>query len=516
MNGLVLIDYLKSGQRNSIVPFGQHCILSGVRAAGFDARIVFAPDDLHERLDRWTARGRPPSDGELAALRRRPGMRSFLRELAAANPLLVGVTAYESHIDLVELLLRAIRPGLDAYSIIGGPLPTSLGALSLRLVSADLAFFGEAERKLPDVMRRLAGCRPASRPARSLEPLFRDSPWLAVRGVRRPASFHRPVRLDPSELAAFEPDWACAMDMLDRAYPYYRDYPILSYISSRGCPQGCIFCSSLMGKRFRALPAERVISDLVAIRRLARARFRPKEKFIIAFGDDNFLWDRDRALRIFREIRARRLDRYFRFTFQASVNTFFRDLPRARLDHELMDSLARLNVKYVTLGTDNFCEAELRTLRKPAYGRRHIVALVEAFERLGTHNNHYCILSNLHTRPEHIIENLETIRDLDRRFRRFIQLRPIMYLTPYFGTPAWREAVADRRARRRMERYPGLFGPPPRGLALGRRLLPLDGRATRMIDALDRRVATRLVRSVPYDYDIDAACSLARRIASAK
>jgi len=513
--GLAIVDYLRSDQRSSIVPFGLHCILSEVRRRGFDAALVNAPDDLHAALRRWTARGRAPDDAELAALRRRPAMRAFLEALAGAAPALVGFTAYESHLDTVELLLRLVRPAVDAYTIIGGPLPTALGARALDLVGADIAFLGEAERRLPDLLERLRGRRPSSHPAAAVARGFEDAPWLAFRGERRPDGFHRVERLGDAELAAFAPDWAWAIDHLDRTYDEYRDYPILSYISSRGCPMGCVFCSSIMGKRFRALPPERVVQDLEAIRDIARVRFRPREKFIVAFGDDNFLFDRDRALRIFRSIRRRGLDGFFRFTFQASVNTFFRDLRAERLDDELMRNLARLNVKYVTLGTDNFCDAELRTLRKAPYTKRHIVALVEAFERLGTHNNHYCILSNLHTRPEHIVENLETIRGLDRRFRRFIQLRPIMHLTPYYGTPAWREAVADPRARRRMEPYPTLFRRPPRDVRLGKRLLPLDARARRMVDALDRDVPTRRVKSVPYYYDLDAACALAARLASA-
>ena len=67
-----------------------------------------------------------------------------------------------------------------------------------------------------------------------------------------------------------------------------RARPIVSMITSRGCPYGCIFCSHSMGKKWRARSAEHVVGE---IKRLVND-LKVRE---ICIYDDNFSLDRHRA-----------------------------------------------------------------------------------------------------------------------------------------------------------------------------------------------------------------------------
>jgi anaerobic magnesium-protoporphyrin IX monomethyl ester cyclase len=65
------------------------------------------------------------------------------------------------------------------------------------------------------------------------------------------------------------------------------------YASSHGCPYDCSFCSnaSLYGRAWNALPAERVVQELVDV----VGRFRLD---LVSIVDDNFLVDRQRGIDI--------------------------------------------------------------------------------------------------------------------------------------------------------------------------------------------------------------------------
>lgn len=512
MAKLLLIELYEPGQRTPILPFGWHCLASVCRDAGHQVEIMPAPEDLVRAARRWQEKKRRCSPRDLRRLAARPRVAAFLAEAVRRAPDAVGLTAFENWVNMAELALRLLKRAVKALHLIGGPFPGALGAQALDFLSADFAFLGEAEESLPrflDILESLPAQRrtPAEVAAR-LEGL--DSVVVAA-SAGRPAAGPVVARLGEPALEGLRLDWAFALDHLDRTFPDYRHNPILSYISSRGCPHACVFCSSTLGKRFRRVSAEKIVADLREIRSLASRRFQAPEKFIIAFGDDNFLHDRQRAERFFGLVAQEGLDQYFQFTFQASINCFFRDLKSTAPDLELLDMIKRANVRFLTFGTDAFSDLELRRLRKAGYSTRHIEALVRALEGRELLNNHFCILSNLRTSAQDILQTLTLIRDLDRRYKHFIQLRPIMYMAPYYGTPAWREIAADPSLRARNVEPCHFLFPPAGDTFLARKILPLDPRARRALEALDQEVETRLVKGVPYSFDLDAALAVTRR-----
>lgn len=505
----VLVEYLKADQRAPIMYVGHLSLMSEARRRGLRVDLLSAPDSLHAFVKEWGARRQSPSPEAVASLAAQADFQDFFRRIRALDPQVLAFTTYESYLNPVELLLRLLKPETDAYLVVGGPLATTLGEKVLELLSADFAVLGEGEFVFSDLLELIGPARPSRRPVTDFAPQLAAAPAVVARGVARPPGFHQPARLSEEEMEDLQLDFAFALNHLRQQFPAYAENPILSYISSRGCPYACIFCSAVQGKKFRRLSAEKMVADLHRIRDLARDLKERREPFIIAFGDDNFLYDRERAVRFFRLVVKEGLQHFFQFTFQASVDRLFRHLRHRLLDTELVDEALRANVTFLTFGTDNFCDEELRRLRKAPYTREHIHALVDFLESRGVLNNHFCILSNLYTTPANLADNLRTIVTLDRKYRRFIQLRPIMYLAPYYGTPAWEEIMAHPRYRDSQMVRPFLFFPPTEDpVPLGEKVLPLHPDTRRLVERLDTEVETRLVKNIPYYYDFRAALRL--------
>jgi len=105
----------------------------------------------------------------------------------------------------------------------------------------------------------------------------------------------------------------------------YRNLPVVSMITSRGCPFECIFCdNNTFGRTVRFHSADYVIAE---IRELV-TRFHAKE---IAFLDDTFVLHKPRLYKIFRELEYKGIR--FSWTCMTRVNNLDRELLRFMRDH---------------------------------------------------------------------------------------------------------------------------------------------------------------------------------------
>jgi radical SAM superfamily enzyme YgiQ (UPF0313 family) len=101
---------------------------------------------------------------------------------------------------------------------------------------------------------------------------------------------------------------ALIQDLDALPFPRFGSYPLRRYtneieiITSRGCPHECIFCSvpNHMGRPIRGRRPELVAEELAYFHRRGVRSFQ--------IGDDNLLANRPRAMALFDEIAARRLD----------------------------------------------------------------------------------------------------------------------------------------------------------------------------------------------------------------
>jgi radical SAM superfamily enzyme YgiQ (UPF0313 family) len=265
---------------------------------------------------------------------------AILEEIAAFRPHFAGVYATTFGWPAAVKTARDVKervPG--AFVCAGGPYPVAVQERCLAEGSAfDAAVTGEGERTVVEMVERLSR-------GRSLE---------GVRGVVFRAG--GAVRANPPRPLVTELDELPFPDrrLLGDANLYlpppatYRRTPVAVMLTSRGCDRRCIFCFQLDRERKSGIRYRSVENVLGEIELCLSQGFRE-----IKFIDDTFAQDRDRALRIAREIRRRKLD--FTWFASACVN---------QVDAELLREFKAAGCWAILFGVESGVQKNLNAIRK--------------------------------------------------------------------------------------------------------------------------------------------------------
>ncbi|MEM2188392.1 MAG: radical SAM protein [Nitrososphaerota archaeon] len=191
-------------------------------------------------------------------------------------------------------------------------------------------------------------------------------------------------------------------------------------VTSRGCPYGCIFCSSSLqfGKRWRAHSPERVLEELMILRYDYGARE-------IEFLDDTFTLKMSRAEEISRMIVSEGLD--ISWSASSRVNTFSRSLGEA---------MRRAGAHTIYFGIESGSDKTLRLIGK-GITRRQAMDAVKAARNSGLNALGSFIIGFPHEGEEDI---RATIRFADKVG---VDLAQFTIATPYPGTRLWEMAVKE-------------------------------------------------------------------------
>lgn len=210
---------------------------------------------------------------------------AFRARVEAFAPELVALSATTFTVGAAAAVageVKARQP--QAVTVIGGPHVSAAPAETLtRFPAFDLAVVGEGEATLTELLAALGEGRSLSAVAGLM---VRGDGGLQTTAPRPPIA-----DLDSLPLPAWE-----LLDGFPQAYapaPFkVRQLPAASLVSSRGCPNRCLFCDrSVFGDRCRFHSAESV----VAMVRQLRERFGVRE---ICFEDDTFVTHRPRLKEI--------------------------------------------------------------------------------------------------------------------------------------------------------------------------------------------------------------------------
>ena len=214
---------------------------------------------------------------------------AFHSRLAAFAPDLLALSATTFTVTAAAAVAaeaKSRRP--DLLAVIGGPHVSAVAEETLsRFAAFDLAVVGEGEATLAELLAALTDERPLTGVAGLV---LRDGEELRVTAPRPPIA-----DLDTLPLPAWE-----LLDGFPQRYapaPFkVRQLPAASLVSSRGCPNRCLFCDrSVFGDRCRFHSAETV----VAMVRHLRERFGVRE---ICFEDDTFVTHRPRLEEVCRRL----------------------------------------------------------------------------------------------------------------------------------------------------------------------------------------------------------------------
>jgi hypothetical protein len=325
---------------------------------------------------------------------------------------LVCLTVLERSFGQIRSLCRFIRERSRAFIAVGGVFPTLTPEHAfVHLPDVNFLVRGDGEDILPVIVEAVAGKtvddgldgRPAEALGRLEGLAARWGDTVMTSGLDR---VNRVADLDRSPLD---------FSFLDRRHAESG----LSLSTSRGCIYNCHFCSVMDKKVWRAKSAPSVLGHLRDYGRRLESIFGsrsavPAEAKRIQIWDDDFFVDPGRAAAVLAGISRAG----FTVTFiQGTVNSFFhrKGLKVSdRLNVKLLDAIPRdvfTRFGGFKLGTENFCDEELRRIGKP-YRYERILKLALALGERKIDQEHYLILCNRRTTLENLLDNFEKIAEL--------------------------------------------------------------------------------------------------------
>jgi radical SAM superfamily enzyme YgiQ (UPF0313 family) len=260
-----------------------------------------------------------------------PEIARRIRDIA---PDLVGIQAMS--FTLIDALLCAkIVKEIDEKIpvVFGGPHPTIYPRETVNLKEVDYVVVGEGELTFREL----------------LENIGFPQKLKAVKGL----VYKEKERIISTPVREFIDDLDSIPFPLRELSPYRKYYslmstkaPITTMFTSRGCPYRCLFCNRpQLGKKFRMRSAENVVDEMEECDRLGI-----KEIF---FYDDTFTVDRERVLKICREIRERGLK--IGWDIRARVD---------KVDSRMLESLKEAGCERIHYGVEAASQRVRDSLKK--------------------------------------------------------------------------------------------------------------------------------------------------------
>ncbi|MEM1977003.1 MAG: radical SAM protein [Nitrososphaerota archaeon] len=326
--------------------------------------------------------------------------------IRSLQPEVAGITATTPAIyDAYEIARMVKEHSPNSLVLLGGPHATFMAHEVLEECPyIDVVVRGEAEETLKEILERIE----------------RGGDLSEVAGI----TYRAGDRIKEN------PPRGLIDDLDSLPIPAYNLLPMGKYVvdrvryaaivTSRGCPYGCIFCSSSLqfGKRWRAHSPERVLEELMILRYDYGARE-------IEFLDDTFTLKMSRAEEISRMIVSEGLD--ISWSASSRVNTFSRSLGEA---------MRRAGAHTIYFGIESGSDKTLRLIGK-GITRRQAMDAVKAARNSGLNALGSFIIGFPHEGEEDI---RATIRFADKVG---VDLAQFTIATPYPGTRLWEMAVKE-------------------------------------------------------------------------
>ncbi len=318
-------------------------------------------------------------------------------------PDMVGVTAMTHTLRDTLAAARIVRRTIPGVPVLfGGPHPTLYPHETVSLPEVDMVIVGEGEEPLRRLLDAIADGGDLS--------VVPGLGWKKEGIVTLNGNCWAADRLDDLPFPAFD---AAPIARYGSLLAPHR--PVMSMITSRGCPYRCSFCDRplLKGNRWRAHSAERVVAEMA---HLASLGVRD-----IALYDDTFTVDRDRVIEICRLKNERGI------TIPFSVRTR-PDL----VDEEILAHLATAGCTALHYGIESGSPRVRERLAKSG-DLAQAAAICAATRRHGMAVLAYFMIGNPGETPDDIAATEQLIARLNPDYLH------LTILMPFPGTPLYRE-----------------------------------------------------------------------------
>lgn len=169
---------------------------------------------------------------------------------------------------------------------------------------------------------------------------------------------------------------------------------VTSMITSRGCPYNCSFCYQPHYKKWRAMLAGNVVSEMIAIDQLGINE--------IEIYDDTFTYDRNRVLKVCNEI----------ISLNKSFPVYWWQKPKwsirtrvDKVDQELLQVMKDAGCTRINYGIESITPSVLKTLRK-SFTVQQAIDAIEWTKEAGIKTQAYFMLGSPNETREQMLDTI--------------------------------------------------------------------------------------------------------------
>jgi len=328
--------------------------------------------------------------------------RKIKKEIRQFDPDVVGVSSVTHNIgNALSLVEMAKENNPNCMTILGGPHATmTTKEILSENPYVDFIVRGEGEKTLVELLEKTK--------EKDFEKVkgisFKQNGRIIENENREPIA-----DLDSIPFPAYHlfPMERYKTKVIDREIYGKPGQPMSSIITSRGCPNNCIFCSTcaLWGKKWRTRSPENVVEEL----KILRYKYGKK---VIDFLDDTLTVDKKRTMRICELIKEEGLD--ISWMCLSRVNLFTK---------EIASSLKKAGCFAVTFGFESGVQKTLDFLKK-GFTVEDSKRAVQIAKETGLKVAGTFIIGVPGETRETINENISFVRNLNLNFTNFSILVP--------------------------------------------------------------------------------------------
>ena len=186
--------------------------------------------------------------------------------------------------------------------------------------------------------------------------------------------------------------------------------------TSKGCPNSCVYCYRVSGRKVRTRPVEDVLEEMYYVKNAYGI-----DRF--SFEDDCFGVDKKWADEFFMKVKPMSV----RFRFQASINTLAPDFLKKAVDSGLSG---------ISMGIESGCPDILRDMKKNI-SLEKASDLISLLRKMGVSYYATFIIGMPNDSWDSIVRTTKFLQD--NKFRNNFS---VFYLTPYPGSELYSWALA--------------------------------------------------------------------------
>lgn len=346
-------------------------------------------------------------DGEALQLNKKE-----LKELILkANPQIIGITSHTPKFSHLLDTIKAVKEmNLNAKLVVGGPHISLIPEKTMKQIpEIDYAVIGEGEYTFLELVNAI-----------EKKQLVNGINGIAYRengNVILTAAREYIRNLDELPLPARDLVPDIAGSSYSNAFRY-KQLPMTSVITSRGCPYQCIFCARVFGTRYRMHSFERVMEE---IRHLINT-CGIKE---IIFVDDTFIVDVERTIKICNALEKEKLG--LTWSCHGRIDILYKH-------PELIQIMKKSGCWYISLGLESGNAEVLKKIRKNI-SLEQVRIVVNQLNDAGIHTKGFFMIGYPYDTKETIRDTIEFAKSLPLGSVQF------SYTIPYPGTELYDIAI---------------------------------------------------------------------------